>query len=424
MDSYPAEPVPAPSGARSPLFELARRLRRPADGHIVLALCVASFLGTLSFVAPAPFFPEMAPDLETTVPLLGQVVTAVLLLSSALGLVVGPLADQYGHRRLMVIGMGAVAVAMLGIGLAPSYPVLLGIAPVGGLGGAAVLALPLAIAGTRLTGASSRRAIGWTVASMACAAVVGVPFLTTIGGAVGWRAVFIGIGLAALGAGWLVAAALPVDQERTPAPLRARTLLAAYRPLVHHRPTLRLYGATALRTACWIGLLTYFGAFLAEELGLGTRQVGVAYMLGGVGYCLGSLAAGGRLGGLPLRPLASASNAAMGLLVGLIVALPLGPVATVALLPLAAFVGAIGSVGLTTLLAQETPAGAAATMGLNGAVFSLGAAGGAATGGLLLQLGGYGALGIGLPALALASALMVWRPIRPALTVRDSPSRP
>jgi MFS family permease len=127
----------------------------------LLALCVASFLGALSFVALAPFFPEMAPDLETTVPLLGQVVTTVLLLSSILGLVVGPLADQYGHRRLMVVGMVAVAVAMLGVGLAPSYPVLLGTAPVGGLGGAAVLALPLAIAGTRFTGAAGRSGGRW-----------------------------------------------------------------------------------------------------------------------------------------------------------------------------------------------------------------------------------------------------------------------
>src|SRR3712207_7410307 len=50
---------------------------------------------------------------------------------------------------------------------------------------------------------------------------------------------------------------LPVDRERTPAPFRVRAVLAAYRPLLRHRPTLRLYGATALRTACWIGLLTY-----------------------------------------------------------------------------------------------------------------------------------------------------------------------
>lgn len=423
MDRYPTGHDRSPLGAGPPLVHGTEGSCRQADGRVLLALCVASFLGTLSFVAPAPFFPVMAPDLDTTIPLLGQVVTAVLCLGSVLGLVVGPLADEYGHRRLMVIGMIAVAVAMLGVGLAPSYPALLGTTPAGGLGGAIVVALPPAIAGTRFTGAARRRAIGWTVAAMAIAAVGGVPVLMAIGGSAGWRPVFVGVGLLALGAAWLVAAALPRDAERTSATLRMGGLLAAYRPLLRHRPTLRLFGATALRTACWIGLLTYFGAFLVEELGLGSGQVGIAYMLGGAGYSLGSVATGGQFAGLHLRPLTTASNAGMGLLVGLIVALPLGPVATVALLSLAAFVGAIGSVGLTALLVAETPAGAATTMGLNGAVFSLGAAGGAAAGGLLLALGGYDALGLGLPVFALAAALLVWQPIRTFIPARESPTR-
>ncbi len=401
------DPVRTEPGATPPLVEQTEVSRDTGEARVLLALGVASFLGTLSFVGLAPFFPEVARDLDTTVPRLGQVVTAVLLLGSALGLVVGPLADAYGHRRLMVVGMVAVAVAMVGIGLAPSYPVLLATSPAGGLGGATVLALPPAIAAMRFVGAARRRAIGWTVASMAIAAVGGVPVLTTIGGTVGWRAMFVGVGLAALGGAWLVRDALPPDGERMPAPLRPGALWSAYRPLLRDRSTLTLFGATALRTTCWIGLLTYFGAYLDEELGLSTRQVGLAYMVGGAGYCLGSLAAGGRLGGLPLRPVTAATNAAMGLLVGLIVALPVGPIATVALLSLAAFIGAIGAVGLTALLSEVSPGGSGTTMALNAAIFNLGAAGGAAVGGVLLAFGDYEALGLGLPVFAVAAALLV-----------------
>ncbi len=411
------EPVRVESGVTPPVSEHVEGAEGLGEGRVLLALSVASFLGTLSFVGIAPFFPEISRDLDTTVPRLGQAVSAVLLLGSALGLVVGPLADEYGHRRLMVIGMVAIAVAMLGIGLSPSYPVLLATSPAGGLGGATVLALPPAIAGMRFVGVARRRAIGWTVASMAIAAVGGVPVLTTLGGSVGWRTVFIGVGLAALGGAWLVRDALPPDAKRTPAPLRLQALWAAYPPLLRDRPTLKLFGATALRTACWIGLLTYFGAYLDEELGLSTRQVGLAYMVGGAGYCLGSLAAGGRLGGLPLRPVTAVSNAAMGLLVGLIVALPIGAVATVALLSLAAFIGAIGSVGLTALISEVSPGGAATTMALNAGIFNLGAAGGAAVGGLLLAFGGYEALGLGLPVFALAAGLLVL-----AASVTDVPS--
>ena len=385
-----------------------------ADRRVLLALCTASFLASLTFAAPAPFYPEMADDLGVTVPLLGQFSTVMLLLSALFGLAVGPIADRYGHRRVLLVGMVAVALTLLGIGLAPTYPALLGVGAAGGLGDAVVLGLPLAIAGTRFSGEAHRRAVGWTIASLASAPIVGVPLLTLLGSFVGWRPVFAVIGAVALGATWLVRDALPADAPRPTGTgrLDARALLAAYRPLLGHRPTLRLFGATALRAMCWLGLLNYLGAFLDEELDLSTRLIGVSYMLGGGGYFLGSLAAGGRLGRYPLRPLFAVTTAAMGVLMGVIFATVFGTVAAIGLLPLAGVAGAIGWVALTTLLASETPAGAGTTMVLNGSIFNLGAAGGGAIGGLLLALGGYGVLALGLPVFAIAAALLVWWPSR------------
>ena len=40
----------------------------------------------------------------------------------------------------------------------------------------------------------------------------------------------------------------------------------------------RLYGATMVGAVCWMGMLTYLGAFLVEALGLGTGHVGLVYM--------------------------------------------------------------------------------------------------------------------------------------------------
>src|SRR5215212_10873238 len=73
-----------------------------ADHRVLPALCLGMFVAMLTFVAPAPFFPAMARDLDVGVPLLGQVVAAMLLMSAAIGLVAGPLADSYGHRRLIL----------------------------------------------------------------------------------------------------------------------------------------------------------------------------------------------------------------------------------------------------------------------------------------------------------------------------------
>ena len=209
----------------------------------------------------------MARDLGVGVPLLGQVVAAMLLLSALLGLIAGPLADRYGHRLLIVLGLMATAVCLLLFGLAPTFPVLFAAALAGGLADAAVLGPALAVAGTYFAGSAARRALGWTTACMAGSAIVGVPVLTAIGGVAGWRAAFVAAGIATIGAAWLGATWLPRDARQPEGRLRLRAVLDAYEPLVRHGPTLRLYGVSVLRAICWYGLLTYFGAFLARSSG-------------------------------------------------------------------------------------------------------------------------------------------------------------
>ncbi len=380
----------------------------PPNRRVLPALCLGSFVTALAFVAPTPFLAVIAADLGVGVPLLGQVVTAQLLLGAALALLAGPLADHYGHRRLVVLGLVAASASLVGSGLAPAFWVLLLTGLASGLADATVPGLSLAIAGARFAGPASRRALSWTIAALAGAPVIGVPLLTAVGDVVGWRVAFIGAGLGTVGVAALVAAWLPGDAPGTGTPLRWRALRAAYHPLLRHRPVQRLYAASMLRAICWFGLLTYLGAFLDEELGLATRRVGLAYMIAGAAYFLASLAAGSPLARLPARPLLAGGNAVMALLVGLVFSATLGVAGTVAVLAVTCAAGAIGWVGLAALLAAESPAGTGTTMTLNSVLFNVGAAGGGAAGGLLLATGGYEALALGPPAFGLVSALLAW----------------
>ena len=99
----------------------------------------------------------------------------------------------------------------------------------------------------------------------------------------------------------------------------------------------------------------------------------------------------------------------MALFMGVAFSARLGPLGTVAAMPLATFAGAFGWVAVVALLTAGTPAGAGTTMTLHGSLFNLGAAGGGAIGGLLLAVAGFDALAVGLPAFGLGAALLAWR---------------
>jgi predicted MFS family arabinose efflux permease len=237
-----------------------------------------------------------------------------------------------------------------------------------------------------------------------------VPLLTTVGDLAGWRSAFLLAGFAAAACVVLVAFWLPADTPARSDTPRWEGILDAYRPLLNDGGMRRLYACTFTRSLCWLGLLTYFGAMLEEQYDMGTGQIGLTYMLGGAGYFAGSLVVGGPLANIPARPLVAVGTVTMAVLLSIAFAGLVPTAGAVGLMPVAAFAGAVGWVGLTALLTAETPAGSGTTMVFNSALFNLGAATGAGLGGLLLATGGFTAVAIGLPIFGIAAALLAWAP--------------
>src|SRR5215213_8770483 len=337
------------------------------ERRLVGLLAACSFLAFVNFAALAPFLPAVARDLDTTVPLVGQVTTALTLLSAGLGLAIGPLADLRGHRRLIVIGIAAVALNLAGMALAPSYAVLLPMAVLGGVGDAILFGLPYAIAGERLRGDRQRRAIAWISGGLS----------------LGW---------------------LPPDSGRGGARLTPRSLLVAYRPLAGSRPLVLLYGASGLRSAGVIGAFSYFGAFIADRFHAGPGLVGLSFLGVGLGVLAGDVLSATTTIPVSLRLLTAVTGAASCLLLGAAFALLLPLAATIAL---AAVLTSVSYIALTTLMTRETPGGGGTTMVLNGSVINLGTAVGAAVGGLLIALGGYALLGLLVPVFVLGATALV-----------------
>jgi MFS transporter, DHA1 family, inner membrane transport protein len=405
----PTATTPVPESAAVLSARTEPTLSTAAPGRIQILLCLSAFLAALNYFAPTPFYPQMARDLQTTVPLLGQVVTLMALISAGLGLIAGPLADRYGYRWPLVGGLLAIAVGLLGTGLAPTYPVLLGLGAVMGFGDALAFSLPFAIATTYFSGVAQRRAIAWTIGALSTAPIIGVPLLTAVGGLTSWRAALATAGVTAAGVAWLVAAVLPADRLHPASRFGIGELLAAYTPLLQHPPSLRFLAVSALRGMWWVGLLTYMGAFLGTVVALSPPHIGLVYALAGAAYTAGSIAAGSLLGGWSPRLVVAVSSVVGGVLVCPMFLFPV-PGVVLPLLLAASAAAAICSVSVVALLADESPAGAGTTMVLNGSVLNLGTAGGAVLGGALIAFGGYAALGIGLPLFALVAASLAWWP--------------
>jgi predicted MFS family arabinose efflux permease len=383
--------------------------RTAPERWLLWTLALATFVSLLHYLAFSPLLPAMALDLGLGVGLLGQVPAAIGLGAALLGPIVGLLADRHGHRPALLAGLVTLVASSTAMALVSTPAVLPLVALLGAAGRATVHPVALAVASTRFDGDARRAAVGRITTSLSVAPVLGIPILAAAATALGWRAAFLVA--AALTVTLLVTTRAVLDGAPCappPGTVHPSDLVAAYRPLVRHRPSLGLIGATFLLSAGGWTVWTYLGAFVVQRHGFTTEQAGWAWAAVGLGFLAGGLLAGGRLGRRPLRPLFIAAGAGAGLCLGAGLLLPLAWWAAVGSLALGTLLYGITQVASALLLAQETPVGQAATMTLRGSATSLGAALGGAAGGAVLPVAGFEALGLGAAVYCLVGAALAW----------------
>ena len=392
---------------------------------VVVSIAAASFCTILSQSAFAPFLPLIGASLDTGVALLGQAPAVSMLLAGVLGLVVGPLADRYGQRRALVLGLVTLAASAVGVGLSPSYGAFVVVMLVSAIGRATILPVSMVVGGTRFVGDAQRRALAWMSTGLVAATILGVPLLTIIGEFLTWRGAFFVLAILSLATAALVWRGLGPDIQDADKPFRLRDMIAAYSPIVRHRPTVLFLLASLIGNIGQWNVQTYIGAFWIEEHGLSLHEVGLAALVQGLGGLAGSWLMSSRLGQVSPRQLLVVVRIGTGLLIAVPFILPISTLAAVACFALGYVLGGMGTIASTLALTNDVPTSRATALTLNGAAWSVGIALGAATGGLALVLGGYVALGVcALVTMAAASGLLLLADQVGSATSRTIPATP
>ena len=401
-----------PSEARPAAAVVSGSALEARKAHILAAILCAPLISFLNTIGLVPFLPVVAGEMGTSVAALGQVTALSMALATALGLLAGQFADRYGYRQIMVAAAGTVVLSAFGTAFAPGFLALLIASLIGAISRAVVAPISLTIAGTWFDGTTRQRAMGFVSASIAGAAVVGVPVMTALAAIWGWRFAFAAVGVVAIGVVVLTVRALPPTRPSSTSHLGVRDILRAYRPLLGDRPTLSILGSNFFRsTGAWtVG--TYIATFLVLERDLSVQQASFAFAAAGFGVFVGSFVASVPLRVIAPRPLIVVCSLLGTTIVGASMALPVPTLWVFGLVFAGLFLNGVGNVAANLLLVDETPSGPATMMSLNGAVQSLSSAMGGVVGGVLLALGGFAAIGWSLPVLGLLAALLAWNPRR------------
>jgi EmrB/QacA subfamily drug resistance transporter len=180
---------------------------------VLLATILASSIAYIDESVVNIALPAIERDLATSVVVIQWLVNAYTLCLSALLLIGGAAADQFGRRRIFVIGVGIFAAASLWCGLSPSVVQLIMARAIQGLGAALLIPCSLALIGASFDEEERGKAIGTWAGFSAIAAAVGPLLGGWIVDHFSWRWIFLINPLLALPTIWIVYHHVPESRD-------------------------------------------------------------------------------------------------------------------------------------------------------------------------------------------------------------------
>jgi len=372
----------------------------------LIALALASFgIGTTEFVIMG-LLPSVAADLQVTIPAAGLLVTGYALSVTFGSPFLAVATARMDRRQALLLLMGVFIAGNVLCAVAANYWLLMGARVVTALCHGAFFGLGAVVASSLVPLHKRAQAIAMMFAGLTLANVLGVPFGTAIGEAMGWRNTFWAVVVIGFAAAAALYAWLPRD---IPVPkvnfLREAASIGSTQVLL-------AMAISVLASASLFSVFTYIAPMMQDVTRLSGHAITVMLLIFGVGLTIGNFV-GGRLGDWKLMP------SVIGIFLLLIPTLALLSLTSHAMLPAAVTLFVWGALvfALVSPLQMRVVTEASAAPNLastvNQGAFNFGNAIGAWIGGVGITWGvAYDQLpwiGVSLAVVALALTLVSWR---------------
>ncbi len=250
---------------------------KPFQWTVALILFGILFLGVSDTQLVAPLLPLIAQDLGTTPGHAGIIVTTYSLAAAAFALVVGPLSDRIGRKKVLVSGLALFTLTSFLTYHVYTFGALVILRALTGLAAGTLSTGALSLAGDYYPYEQRGRAMGVLSMGYFVAFVAGVPAGALAASRLGWQWVFGCLSVAGIGMLAVAFWRLPSDRHHRAANRRPAIL-------EHFQKPDRLAGMAAafLTSGGVVGFLTYIGAWLRTTYDLGVDRIGLLFMVSGL----------------------------------------------------------------------------------------------------------------------------------------------
>jgi predicted MFS family arabinose efflux permease len=245
---------------------------------VALILFGVLFLGVSDTQLVAPLLPLIAQDLGTTPGHAGIIVTTYSLAAAAFALIVGPLSDRVGRKKVLVSGLALFTGASFLTYHVTTFNALVILRAITGLAAGTLSTCALSFAGDYYSYDQRGRAMGVLSMGYFVAFVIGVPAGALAASKFGWHWVFGCLSVTALVIFVITLSMLP----DTPPHVESQARSGKFAEHFRKRDRLAGMAAAFLTSGGIVGFLTYVGAWLNKNFGMGVDRIGLLFMVSGL----------------------------------------------------------------------------------------------------------------------------------------------
>ncbi len=227
---------------------------RSQTAGILFALWLLVFTAASQTIIITPILPLIGEALDAEPGALGLLVSVYSWVLAAAALVMGPISDRIGRRRVLLLGSGALAGALALHGLADTFGALLGMRVLAGAGGGILSGAAVSYVGDYFSYERRGWATGWVMSGVPFGLVIGIPLGRALAVGFGFRTPFVVFAAVMVVAFLLILAVVPQPEVR----------LSDERPTVGG--ALRQYAALLRQSDTATATATYFLMYLGLGL--------------------------------------------------------------------------------------------------------------------------------------------------------------
>lgn len=266
---------------------------RTGRGHgaspylIVFTLWLLVFSSASQTMILSPILPMIGDQLDIADAVLGTLVSVYSLMVGIFAILAGPVSDKIGRRRILILGCGAMTVALSLHGFVTGYVSFLLVRIFAGCAGGILSGAAVSYIGDYFPYERRGWATGWVMSGAAVGQIIGIPLGIVLASRFGFRSPFYLFAVTMAATVFLLFLRVPQpDVQLSRGALSVRQAASDYLAMIR-RPEVAWAAAAFFMMFLGVSIFViYLPTWLERDVGVTGDQIAIMFLIGGVANVL------------------------------------------------------------------------------------------------------------------------------------------